>query len=79
MTTGIIRKIDDLGRVVLPRSMCRANGFSPLDKVEILTKNGEFIIRKPNPEGTINLQVKSNDLQKAVEILKKAGIEAKLK
>ena len=41
--TGIVRKIDELGRVVLPIDIRRERGIEPKDGLEIYV-DGEFII-----------------------------------
>ena len=41
--TGIVRKIDELGRVVLPIDIRRQRGIEPKDGLEIYV-DGEFII-----------------------------------
>jgi AbrB family looped-hinge helix DNA binding protein len=44
---GIIRAIDDLGRVVIPKEIRRSIGLHENDKVDILTTgNGDIILRK---------------------------------
>ena len=47
MTTGIIRRIDELGRVVIPKSICDTLKLKENDPLEIqCNHNGEIIIRK---------------------------------
>ena len=44
---GIIRAIDDLGRIVIPKEIRRSIGLHENDKVDILTTgNGDIILRK---------------------------------
>ena len=44
---GIVRAIDDLGRVVIPTEIRRTLGIEANDKVDILaTTNGDIILRK---------------------------------
>lgn len=45
-TTGIVRKIDDLGRIVLPAEMRRALDLSVQDPVEIRVEGNQIILRK---------------------------------
>ena len=47
-TTGIVRRIDDLGRVVIPKEIRRNMGLNDGDALEIITNyNGkEIVIRK---------------------------------
>jgi AbrB family transcriptional regulator (stage V sporulation protein T) len=45
--TGIIRRIDDLGRLVVPKEIRRTLGINEGDAFEIYTdKNGEVIFKK---------------------------------
>lgn len=45
-TTGIVRRIDDLGRVVIPKEVRRNMGIVEGDPVEFLTKGDSIVIRK---------------------------------
>lgn len=47
--TGIIRRIDDLGRVVIPREIRRTLHIKEGDPLEIFTGEGGVIFRKYNP------------------------------
>lgn len=44
--TGIIRRVDELGRIVIPRELCRAYGISKSTQLEILTEDDTVILRK---------------------------------
>lgn len=45
--TGIVRRIDDLGRVVIPRDIRRNMRIKEGDTLEIFTtKNGEVVLKK---------------------------------
>lgn len=46
MTTGIVRKIDDLGRIVIPAEMRRVLGVQEGDELEI-TLSGDHIEIRP--------------------------------
>ena len=46
MTTGIVRKIDDLGRIVIPAEMRRVLGVQEGDELEI-TLNGDHVEIRP--------------------------------
>ena len=48
-STGIVRKVDDLGRVVLPIELRRSMGIEQKDPVEILVDGGHIILRKYVP------------------------------
>ena len=45
--TGIRRKVDDLGRVVIPASMRRSLGIGVGDEVEISVDEGRLLLVKP--------------------------------
>ena len=47
--TGIIRKLDDLGRVVLPIEFRRTLDIAERDELEISLENGQIILRKYEP------------------------------
>lgn len=48
--TGIVRRIDDLGRVVVPKEIRRSYGINAGDPLEIFTdKEGYIIFKKYDP------------------------------
>ena len=51
--TGIVRRIDDLGRVVIPKEIRRSMRIKEGDPLEIYTdKNNTIILRKYSPDNT---------------------------
>ena len=53
--TGIVRRIDDLGRVVIPKEIRRTMRIREGDPLEIYTdNNGEVIFKKYSPIGELN-------------------------
>ena len=53
--TGIVRRIDDLGRVVIPKEIRRTMRIREGDPLEIYTeKDGEVIFKKYSPMGELN-------------------------
>ncbi len=48
-STGIVRKLDSLGRVVLPIELRRAMGISVKDAIEIFTDGDRIILGKYQP------------------------------
>ena len=48
-STGIVRNLDALGRVVLPMEMRKLLGIEPKDPIEIFMENGEIVLRKHEP------------------------------
>ena len=53
--TGIVRRIDDLGRVVIPKEIRRTLRIREGDPLEIYTeKDGEVIFKKYSPMGELS-------------------------
>ena len=53
--TGIVRRIDDLGRVVIPKEIRRTMRIREGDPLEIFTdRDGEVIFKKYSPIGELN-------------------------
>ena len=48
-STGIIRRIDALGRIVLPMELRRSLGWREQDRVEIFTEGEQVILRRFEP------------------------------
>lgn len=47
--TGIVRKVDDLGRVVIPKEICRSMGIRVGEPMEIYLENDAVIFCKMAP------------------------------
>ena len=47
-STGIVRRIDDLGRIVLPMELRRTMDMAEKDAVEIYTEDDKIILDKYN-------------------------------
>jgi len=45
-STGIVRRIDELGRIVLPAEMRRIFNINEKDAVEIFTKDDMIVLKK---------------------------------
>ena len=53
--TGIVRRIDDLGRVVIPKEIRRTLRIKEGDPLEIFTdREGEIILKKYSPIGELS-------------------------
>lgn len=53
--TGIVRRIDDLGRVVVPKEIRKTLRIKEGDPLEIFTaRDGEVILKKYSPMGELN-------------------------
>lgn len=48
-STGIVRKVDELGRIVLPIELRRTLDIAEKDSLEIYVDNGSIILRKYQP------------------------------
>jgi len=67
--TGIVRRIDDLGRVVIPKEIRRTMRIREGDPLEIYTDNdGEVIFKKYSPLGELG-----NFSAQYAEVLHKTG------
>ncbi|HDR7255146.1 TPA: AbrB/MazE/SpoVT family DNA-binding domain-containing protein [Bacillus pacificus] len=50
-STGITRKVDELGRIVIPMELRRTIGIKEKDPVEIFVENENIILKKYEPGG----------------------------
>lgn len=48
-STGIVRRIDDLGRIVIPKETRRVLGIKEGDSLEIFTEDENIILKKYQP------------------------------
>ena len=62
--TGIIRRIDDLGRVVIPKEIRRNCNIREGDPLEIFLQDGGVVFKKYNPDYRKEL---TNTLQDAAD------------
>ncbi len=51
-STGIVRTVDELGRIVLPKELRKTLGIKEKDSMEIFTDEGRIILSKYNPSCT---------------------------
>ncbi len=71
--TGIVRRIDDLGRVVIPKEIRRTMRIREGDPLEIYTDNdGEVIFKKYSPIGELS----PHSMQYAEVLCKSSGFPA---
>ena len=69
-STGIVRRIDDLGRVVVPKEIRRTLRIREGDPLEIFTaKDGEVILKKYSPIGELNEFSTTVKLKTALELI----------
>ena len=73
--TGIVRKLDGLGRIVLPIELRRAYDMEPGTAIEVFTDDEGFILRKYKPsnrdESIAKLKeaIEQGESAKALELL----------
>ena len=48
-STGIVRKVDELGRIVLPIELRRTLGIDIKDSIEIYVDNSTIVLKKYEP------------------------------
>ncbi|WAA09498.1 AbrB/MazE/SpoVT family DNA-binding domain-containing protein [Fervidibacillus albus] len=51
-STGIVRKVDELGRVVIPIELRRTLGISEKDALEIYVDDDKIVLKKYKPNMT---------------------------
>lgn len=72
--TGIVRRVDDLGRVVIPKEIRRTLTIRENDPLEIFTEDGCVIFKKYAPYAPYETKLASIK----AEILKEDGMDNKL-
>lgn len=60
-STGIVRKVDELGRVVLPIELRRTLGIEVKDAMEIFVDGEQIILKKYKPNMTCVVTGEVND------------------
>lgn len=81
-STGIVRKVDELGRVVIPIELRRTLGIAEKDALEIYVDDDRIILKKYKPNMTCHVTGEvSDDNLKLAEgriILSREGAEQML-
>lgn len=49
-STGIVRKVDELGRIVIPKELRRTLNINEKDPLEIYVDGEQIILKKYEPE-----------------------------
>ena len=49
-STGIVRKVDELGRIVLPKELRKARNIEHKDYMEIYMEDGGIILKRCSPD-----------------------------
>jgi transcriptional pleiotropic regulator of transition state genes len=60
-STGIIRNIDPLGRIVVPMELRRTLGIQEKDPMEIFVDGESIILQKYNPNGSCQITGEVSD------------------
>ena len=84
-STGIVRKVDELGRVVLPIELRRNLDIQEKDALEIVVDDEKIILKKYQPadiftgsmNDLIDYKGKKVSKQTIIEMAKIAGLEIK--
>ena len=78
-STGIVRKVDELGRVVIPIELRRTLGIAEKDALEIYVDDEQIILKKYKPNMTCQVTGEVSDdnlsLAEGKIILSKEGAE----
>jgi len=60
-STGIVRKVDELGRVVIPIELRRTLGIAEKDSLEIYVDDDKIILKKYKPNMTCQITGEVSD------------------
>ena len=60
-STGIVRKVDELGRVVIPIEVRRTLGIAEKDALEIYVDNEQIVLKKYKPNMTCQVTGEVSD------------------
>jgi transcriptional pleiotropic regulator of transition state genes len=82
-STGIVRKVDELGRVVLPIELRRTLEINEKDALEIFVDGERVILKKYNPsdiftgsmDNLIDYKGKKVSKESIIEMAKLAGLK----
>ncbi|WP_179884311.1 AbrB/MazE/SpoVT family DNA-binding domain-containing protein [Bacillus toyonensis] len=61
--TGMIRRLDDLGRVVLPKEMRRTLDIVPRSSIEMFVQDGNVHIRKQEKTCFVTGNISENHME----------------
>jgi AbrB family transcriptional regulator, transcriptional pleiotropic regulator of transition state genes len=82
-STGIVRKVDELGRVVIPIELRRTLGIAEKDALEIYVDNDRIILKKYKPSMTCQITGEVSDANLTIGngkiVLSREGAELVLK
>jgi len=80
--TGIVRKVDELGRIVLPSELRKTMHVAVGDSFELFTKEGTIILKKYEPgciltcnmEDLVEYEGRKVSKQAIIELAELAGL-----
>lgn len=82
-STGIVRKVDELGRVVIPIELRRTLGINEKDALEIYVDDDRIVLKKYKPNMTCQITGEVSDdnisLANGKLVLSKDGAEQLMK
>lgn len=81
-STGIVRRVDELGRIVIPIELRKVLGINEKDALEIFTDNEKIVLKKYEPadiftgemDDLIEYKGKKVSVSSIVEMAKIAGL-----
>ena len=77
-STGIVRKLDSLGRITLPMELRKSFDIGEREPLEIFTEEDKIIIKKYNPSDILQDSVKTSlntEVRRYPEILSASLLE----
>lgn len=60
-STGIVRKVDELGRIVIPKELRRTLDINEKDPLEIFVENDQIILKKYEPANACHITGEVSD------------------
>ncbi|TMN22314.1 AbrB/MazE/SpoVT family DNA-binding domain-containing protein [Lentibacillus cibarius] len=60
-STGIVRKVDELGRIVLPKELRRTLDINEKDPLEIYINDDQVVLKKYKPNMTCQVTGQTSD------------------
>lgn len=65
-STGIVRRMDDLGRIIIPKQICRLYGLSENSSLIVFAENNMVGMSKYDPSKDVGIVRKIDDLQRVI-------------
>lgn len=64
--TGVMRKVDELGRLVIPRELCHSMGIGPKDEMDIRRDGDDVVVTVGRPDMGIGIRRPLDSLDRLV-------------